>query len=216
MDAELSLDSPFSYVCHRCTRCCHGKQIRLLPYDIARLAEARGTSTGEFIREFTDDGVFLKWVEGGDACKLLGESGCTVHTGRPAACRTYPLGHRAYRDGSEGYVRLEPHPQTAGVYGESGTVREFIDAQGVRPFLAWAQRYHELLTEMAAALASAPPDAEIPESEDEDAHLYDVDAIVERYCAENGLDVPDTVDGRIELHLAALRSQLNSLPFSQP
>src|SRR5579863_5773570 len=129
-------DEPFSYVCNRCMRCCYGKRIPLNPYDLIRLAEALGISTGELIERHTQDGIALNVrsdVEG-EPCVFLGEDGCTVHAGRPGACRVYPLGRSCSMEGDELFAFVEPHPQTAGVYGRDSTIGEFVRSQGAEPY----------------------------------------------------------------------------------
>ena len=46
---DMERDSPFSYACHACNRCCRNKAIRVSPYDILRLARYLCISTTQFI-----------------------------------------------------------------------------------------------------------------------------------------------------------------------
>jgi hypothetical protein len=34
VDFDMKRDSPFSYACHACNRCCRNKAIRVSPYEI--------------------------------------------------------------------------------------------------------------------------------------------------------------------------------------
>src|SRR5262249_30242634 len=109
--------SPFSYRCGACTRCCFEKVIPLGPYEVARLAHNRGVSATEFLATYTTEAgtTLLSREDGG--CVFLDERGCGVHADRPLACRLYPLGRIVGANGVEYFVEVEPHPETAGVYG---------------------------------------------------------------------------------------------------
>ncbi len=72
------------------------------------------------------------------SCVFLDERGCSVHPDRPLACRLYPLARWVDPDGNESFGHLEPHPQTAGVYGDKGTVADYLAAQGSRHTSRWA------------------------------------------------------------------------------
>jgi Fe-S-cluster containining protein len=88
----MNRNSPFSYLCNACGRCCHNKVITLSPYDVLRLARAAGLTTREAIEQFTTRrGSILKFRADG-ACVALEGTRCGVHRGRPLACRLYPLG----------------------------------------------------------------------------------------------------------------------------
>jgi Fe-S-cluster containining protein len=139
VEDRLTRSSPYAYACGACSRCCRDKVIPVNPYEVARLAAARSVSTSRFLAECTD-GVALKRREDG-TCIFLGTGGCTVHADRPLVCRLYPLGRRIDAEGAETFHHATPHPQTAGVYSERGTVQSYLDSQGAAPFLAAADAY---------------------------------------------------------------------------
>lgn len=143
--------SAFSYTCNGCNRCCYGKRIQLNPYELTRLARNRGVGTAELIRRYTRDGTALRTRSDG-ACVFLGDRGCTVHPDRPLACRLYPLGRVGAPDGTETFVELEAHPESAGCYEGEGTVASYLEEQEVAPYLRAANRYRELLSRIVAAL----------------------------------------------------------------
>jgi hypothetical protein len=205
-------DSPFSYACRACSRCCHGRRIPVNPYEILRLAANRGLGTGELLDRFvTEDGTALLHGEGG-ACLFLDEGGCSVHPDRPLACRLYPLGAVTLGAGLTAFVELEPHPDTEGEYGEEGTVGGYLDAQGAGPYLKAAARYRGLLARAverlgaeSSAAGGGPGAGRGPE--DRRAWL-DVDATVEGYAEEAGLTVPSDPEEKTRLHLLALARAL--------
>lgn len=52
---RLTRESPFSYQCNRCNRCCQNQRIRVNPYETARLAQSKGISTTEFLSRYTTE-----------------------------------------------------------------------------------------------------------------------------------------------------------------
>lgn len=208
---DYSRSEPFSYTCNRCRRCCYGKRIPLNPYDLVRLAAALGTTTGEVIGRYTEDGVVLKNREDvpGEPCVFLGEQGCNVHTGRPAACRVYPLGRTSNLDGDERFAVLQPHPQTEGCYGTEGTIGDFVESQGATPYFEASRRYLQLFTKLAAAgallEAAASADTGL------DTHVLDVDATLATYCQSRGIELPTDPMLKIILHIEAVEAMLEAL-----
>ncbi|MCK1641650.1 YkgJ family cysteine cluster protein [Bradyrhizobium sp. 157] len=158
VDFNMKRDSPFSYACHACNRCCRNKAIRVSPYEILRLARYLGISTTQFIANHTEaGGTVLRTNENGD-CGFLGERGCSVHPDRPLACRIYPLARWVSPDGEESFGHLTPHPHTAGIYGTSGTVQDYLDHQQLAPFFEMSERYGKLYQAMVDLLEKLDPD----------------------------------------------------------
>jgi len=95
VDFEMKRDSPFSYACHACNRCCRNKAIRVTPYEILRLARYLGISTTQFINNHTEGGgTVLRTKENGD-CQFLGKGGAVcIRIGR------WPVGFIRWRGGS--------------------------------------------------------------------------------------------------------------------
>jgi len=126
----------------------------LAPYDVLRIARAAGVSTREAIARFTlRRGSILKFDAGG-ACAMLDGVRCRIHEGRPLACRLYPLGLERAVDGrGERFARLEPATGSLGVYGDDGTVGDFLEAQDVAEFLDANDRYRRLVARMRARIA---------------------------------------------------------------
>jgi Fe-S-cluster containining protein len=140
----MDRNSGFSYRCNQCGRCCHGQVITLSPYDLLRLARAAGISTSEAIAKYTiRRGSILKFDNNG-GCAALDGMTCSLHSGRPLACRLYPLGLE-YAPGCERYVRLEPATGSRGIYGDQGNVQDFLVAQGAESYLEANRRYAGLL-----------------------------------------------------------------------
>jgi Fe-S-cluster containining protein len=140
----MNRQSPFSYQCNQCGRCCHNQVITLSPVDLIAIARATGLTTGATVARYTiRRGSLLRFdVNGG--CAALDGLRCTIHRGRPLACRLYPLGLE--RDGThEHFIRLEPASGSAGVYGDTAIVSEFLSGQGVDDLLLLNERYRPLI-----------------------------------------------------------------------
>jgi Fe-S-cluster containining protein len=142
----MNRQSPFSYLCNACGRCCHDKVITLSPYDLLMIARAAGVGGAEAVRRFTiRRGSILRFNADG-ACAALQGTRCGVHRGRPLACRLYPLGiERDFTGTVERLVQLDPAPRSAGFYGVSGKVADFLEGQGVPEYLAMNDRYRPLI-----------------------------------------------------------------------
>lgn len=193
--------SPFSYRCHACRRCCHGKRIQVNPYELARLARRLGTTTTDVIARFTVDGTALA-TRADSSCVFLDESGCSVHADRPLVCRLYPLGRIVHPDGSETFVENAPHPESAGEYGHDGTVAEYLDAQDVHPYLHAADRYYAVLTKLLSRDTTEDASSGGSELPFPDPGLFiDADLAVGTEAARTGTNVPEGADALIALHL---------------
>src|ERR1700733_5232737 len=136
--------TPFSYQCNLCGRCCNDKVITLSPYDVIRMARARALSTGDIIRRYTiRRGSILRFLPEG-MCAALDDTRCTLHGGRPLACRLYPLGLERTLHADQP-IELEPAPGSLGVYGSDSSAGDFIDANGTADYLAAVERYRVLI-----------------------------------------------------------------------
>lgn len=156
-----------------------------------------------------------------------------MHPDRPLACRLYPLARWTHADGTEAFGLLEPHPRTAGTYGGAGVVADYLDAQGLAPYFAMADRYGEVHQRMASVLERVAPEEHARGAErraDMDeldvgagaAALMDVDATVTAYCRDRSLPVPADLDALVDLHVRAIGAWLDELearvgtPFDRP
>ncbi len=145
--------------CARTGTCCHGKRVRVNPYELARLAEAKGVSSRDFRDAFCEGGIVLKftgapgWKDMAACSQYVPGMGCAVHTGRPLACRLFPLGR--LRQGQDLYYMfqgnafpcLEGCPEVKSL--PSLTVADYVAGQGAAPFEAVHDAYLELMQDVA-------------------------------------------------------------------
>ena len=214
----MARDAAFSYECHACKRCCHDKLIQVNPYEIARMARNRGISTTEFIERYlSEQGPYLRFLDN-TACVFLTEQGCGVHPDRPLVCRLYPLGRFRSAEGNEHFTHLTPHPQSEGIYGESGTIADFLAGQNITDFVAAADEYLALFYRMYDALQKGdmagqasddtPADASSPIPLDITQEWLDLDAAIKRYCTERKIIEPSELSERLKLHITIIDSKL--------
>lgn len=152
MPNMLEGDTTLKFRCHKDVKCwnacCANIDITLTPYDILRLKNHLGLSSGEFLQKYTvpyeidkdgTPGVKLRSVEGGTACQFMVPEGCSVYADRPTACRYYPVALLSVRRSDEYTDRLsfalvqektclghqEPDLQTIDQYREGQGATEY-------------------------------------------------------------------------------------------
>ncbi len=158
-------------------------------------------------------------------------SGCRVHPRRPLVCRLYPLGRATDGTGGERFALFPKQEGCEAEFGTEGTIADFLDTQGVAPYLEWSVRYGEVYRRMLRVLdrigveskveAGAGGESEAAGKEPESAQKrddrdplsswQDIDASLAEYCAAKGIAVPDGIEEAIDLHLAAMQEWLDGL-----
>lgn len=223
-DIGLNSATAYSYQCNACSRCCYDKRIQLNPFEIARLAANRGIGSTAFLSSYTEAAGAVLKAQASGACIFLQGHKCSVHADRPLVCRLYPLGRIVDDDGHEEFVHVRPHPQTDGVYGEDGSIANYLDQQDAAQFIDATSRYHSLLKELSAWLNSVTENDKgaarelskaftdnAPPETDSVADWFDIDSVVDEYIRETGSAVPKTIEQKMQLHIAALRSMIATL-----
>ncbi len=106
-------NEPFCFECHpglECfTKCCQNADMYLYPYDIVRMKNRLGISSGRFLEEHTTTAyrdnphfpsLMLKMSDDEEkSCPFLSPEGCTIYEDRPYSCRAYPMERAVGRDG---------------------------------------------------------------------------------------------------------------------
>ncbi len=98
---KLSLQDRLPLTCTRVGTCCHGNQVLLNPWELFRIAKEKKITPREFRDLYCDlGGIRLEFnrkqdSRGKSACsQYIDNFGCSVHLGRPLACRLFPLGRQ--------------------------------------------------------------------------------------------------------------------------
>ena len=156
----LAFTDGLPLTCTRSGTCCHGKMVWLNPWELARLAAAKGLTSREFRdRHCEFGGIRLRFDnppgwKGMAACsQYVPDCGCSVHAGRPLVCRLYPLGRK--RRGKEllyiheggGFPCLEGCPEVKDL--PHLAVADYLAGQDVMAGVAAQDEYLELMQRLA-------------------------------------------------------------------
>jgi Fe-S-cluster containining protein len=159
---RLGEEDRFTFSCHpgvSCFNdCCGDINIVLTPYDVLRLKNALGLTSSQFLERHTITlcseeqklPVFvLRMLENeGKTCPFVGEKGCGVYADRPWACRMYPVGLAAPgSDDAKGdpfYFLLREDRCKGHATGREGTIAEWLDDQGIRPYNEMGDLFREV------------------------------------------------------------------------
>jgi Fe-S-cluster containining protein len=102
---KLSSKSILPLTCSRSGTCCFGKAVMLNPWELYRFSQEKKITPREFRDLYCEfGGIRLRFdgkqdKKGQHACsQYLDNVGCSVHQGRPLACRLYPLGRQIQFD----------------------------------------------------------------------------------------------------------------------
>tara|TARA_B110000046_G_scaffold186038_1_gene231699 strand:+ start:10898 stop:11764 length:867 start_codon:yes stop_codon:yes gene_type:complete len=102
---KLSSKSILPLTCSRSGTCCFGKAVMLNPWELFRFSQEKGITPRKFRDLYCEfGGIQLRFdgkqdKKGQQACsQYLDNVGCSVHQGRPLACRLYPLGRQIQFD----------------------------------------------------------------------------------------------------------------------
>jgi Fe-S-cluster containining protein len=167
-------------------------------------------SGAEFRENCTERGMgaILRRTDDTDTCIFLNAGGCSVHPDRPLVCRLYPLGRVVSGDGTERWEHAHPHPESSGEYTETGTIADYVEAQGAVPFMRAADGYAQWVRDVCTLLCAAEG---VPAAEQVPNDLLDMDAAIAAYCADTGSPEPADIEDRRLLHMEILYEQLAQL-----
>jgi Fe-S-cluster containining protein len=134
--------------------------VRLNPWELAHLAQAKGLSPREFRDRFCEfGGIRLRFDgtpgwKGQSACsQYVPDFGCSVHLGRPLACRLYPLGRQRqgknvqYIFQGKDFPCLEGCPEVLDLPQLS--VAEYIAGQSAQSYEVAQDAYLEVMQNLA-------------------------------------------------------------------
>jgi uncharacterized protein len=157
---NLVLTDSLPLTCTRAGACCHGNMVWLNPWELARLAAAKGLTSRVFRNRHCEfGGIRLRFdgppgAKGLAACsQYLPDCGCSVHRGRPLACRLYPLGRERrgkelhYIHRGKNFPCLESCPGVVDL--PHLTVADYLAGQDVMAGVAAQDEYLELMQRLA-------------------------------------------------------------------
>ncbi len=160
---RLNEDSEFCFKCHKdvpCfNACCADVNIFLTPYDIIRLKNRLGITSGDFLDRYTispfDEKakypVILLKMEDNEkkTCPFVGENGCTVYEDRPWPCRMYPLGMASPKDSqmdkdTEFYFLLKEATCHGHKEDNKLTVKGWLENQGIEDYNVYGELFKDI------------------------------------------------------------------------
>ncbi len=157
---RLSLNDQLPLTCSRTGTCCHGKMVRLNPFELACLANTKGVTPREFYDRYCNSGGVILRFDGAPGWKKMTACsqyvngfGCSVHQGRPLACRLYPLGRQKqgekiyYMHEGKAFPCLEGCPEVVELPRLS--VAEYIAGQQTQNFETAQDGYLEVMQSLA-------------------------------------------------------------------
>lgn len=149
---SINNSETFCFACHPAvpcfTECCRQLDLVLTPYDVLRLKNRLKLHSEKFLEQYViiewEEGMgfptfYLTMVDDGRAsCVFVTDKGCNIYEDRPGACRAYPVGRGASRDGegtvTEQYVLVkEPHCQGFEENPEQ-TASDYFQNQGLAEY----------------------------------------------------------------------------------
>ncbi|MFC1475456.1 YkgJ family cysteine cluster protein [Candidatus Zixiibacteriota bacterium] len=159
---RLAKTDKFLFACHQdvpCFNdCCGDVNIFLTPYDIIRLKNHLGITSGEFLQKYTVSPfdkkqkypvVILKMQDNEKKnCFFVTAKGCSVYPDRPWSCRMYPLGLASPKEGStredEFYFLMKEDVCRGFQEKKEQTITEWLDDQGINLYDEMGRLYKEL------------------------------------------------------------------------
>lgn len=157
---KLKLTDILPLTCSRSGTCCHGKMVRLNPWELVCLAKAKKQTPREFRDLYCDfGGIILRfdgsssWKEQAACSQYIPGFGCSVHQGRPLACRMYPLGRQKqgeelyYMYEGETFPCMEDCPEVVDLPQLS--VGDYIVGQDAKKYEVAQDEYLELMQNLA-------------------------------------------------------------------
>ena len=157
---KLQLEDSLPLTCSRAGTCCHGKTVFLNPWELANISKEKKMTPKEFSSEFCEwGGIKLKFngesqFKNQSACSQYIENfGCSVHLGRPLACRLYPLGRKIQNEEAHYIHEGKEFPCLADCPTVTElpqmTVGEYLKDQSTKTYESGQDIYLELVQQLA-------------------------------------------------------------------
>lgn len=160
MNTVLHLSQKLPLTCTRKGTCCHGNQVLLNPWEINRLAFEKQISAREFRDLYCDwNGILLKFNgekdhRGKSSCSQYIENfGCSLHEGRPLACRLFPIGRQIQNETIQYIFQGETFPCLNGCPEVNElpqqSVEDYLNGQQTSLFEQAQDEYLEVMQNIA-------------------------------------------------------------------
>ena len=157
---KLNSKSILPLTCSRSGSCCFGKAVMLNPWELLQFSIEKKVTQREFRDLYTDFGGIRLTFNGKEdnkgqkACsQYIENKGCSVHLGRPLACRLYPLGRQIQFDKAEYMYEGNQFPCLTDCKEvlelPKLTVENYLEGQGAEPFENAQDAYLQVMQNIA-------------------------------------------------------------------
>lgn len=210
---QMDLDSKFKFRCHKgleCfTQCCGKIDIFLTPYDILRIKNRLGITSGEFIANYTQlmklkktrlPFLMLRMSED-NKCPFVTKEGCTIYTDRPVVCRYYPIGFGLLKSkevgGGDFFFPIKEHFCRGYEEDREWTIREWREAQEINTIDFYNKHWWDIVLNKKLYASDLEPDGK-------SLQLYlmasfDIDSFRKFVFESRFLDTYDVDEDTVEL-----------------
>jgi Fe-S-cluster containining protein len=157
---SLHLSDQLPLTCSRKGTCCFGNQVLINPWELAALANEKNISSRDFREQYCDlNGIRLLFngvvgFKNQESCSLYIENkGCSVHNGRPLACRLFPIGRQIQENKSTYFFQGTIFPCINGCPEVTElpllSVDDYLKGQNTQIFEEAQDAYLELVQNLA-------------------------------------------------------------------
>jgi len=157
---KLTTQSVLPLTCSRTGSCCFGKAVMLNPWELLCFSKEKKITAREFRDLYCEfGGIRLRFngkpdKKGQQACsQYVDNMGCSVHLGRPLACRLYPLGRHIQFDKAQYIYESDTFPclnDCAEVLElPQLSVGDYLKGQGADPFEKAQDAYLNIMQNIA-------------------------------------------------------------------
>jgi uncharacterized protein len=176
---KLNIQDTLPLTCSRRGTCCHGNLVMLNPWELMRLAREKEITPGEFRDRYCEfGGIRLRFDgevgwRGKRACsQYIGNFGCSVHLGRPLACRLFPLGREIQSEEAHYMYQGDEFPCLDGCPEVTGlphlSVEDYLNGQETDKFEKAQDEYLALMQNLADIAFELLLDTGLSESGDQE------------------------------------------------
>lgn len=157
---KLTLNDSLPLTCSRTGTCCFGKLVLLNPWELLSLAKAKKITPREFRNIYCENGgIRLRFngkkdkLDQFSCSQYIPNFGCSVHEGRPLACRLYPLGRQIQHEEAKYIFQGNHFPCLKGcpevIELPKLTVGEYLSGQETSVFENAQDAYLEIMQNIA-------------------------------------------------------------------
>lgn len=157
---KLRIQDQLPLTCSRRGTCCHGNLVMLNPWELICLAREKHVTPREFRDRYCEfGGIRLRfdgeagWRDKRACSQYIRDFGCSVHLGRPLACRLFPLGRQKQNDKVHYMYQGDEFPCMEGCPEVSGlpllTVGDYLNDQETDTFEKAQDEYLNIVQNLA-------------------------------------------------------------------